>query len=162
MYMISGKVIKFIKHTTESWWAELKSGGKSLTEEKIQRGIFQADALSPLLFIIAMMPHNYRLKKYTSWYKLHKSQEKNNQMYMDDIKLFAKNEKELKILIQAVRIYSHNIGMEFGIEKCATLIMKSGKRHMTERIELPNQEKIRTLGEKGNRQILGNIGSRHH
>ena len=27
-------------------------------------------------------------------------------MYMDDIKLFAKNEKELETLIQAVRIYS--------------------------------------------------------
>ena len=26
--------------------------------------------------------------------------------------------------------------------------MKSGKRHMTERMELPNQGKIRTLGEK--------------
>ena len=27
-------------------------------------------------------------------------------MYMDDIKLFAKNEKELETLIHAVRIYS--------------------------------------------------------
>ena len=37
--------------------------------------------------------------------------------------------------------------MEFGIEKCAMLVMKSGKRHMTDEIELPNQDKIRTLGE---------------
>ena len=40
-------------------------------------------------------------------------------MYMDDIKQFAKEEKELETLIQAVRIYSQDIGMEFGIEKCA-------------------------------------------
>ena len=40
-------------------------------------------------------------------------------MYMDDITLFAKNEKELETLIRAVRIYSQDIGMEFGIEKCA-------------------------------------------
>ena len=45
--------------------------------------------------------------------------------------------------------------MEFGIEKCATLIMKSGKRHMTERVELPNQEKIRMLGEKETYKYLG-------
>ena len=38
-------------------------------------------------------------------------------MYMDDIKHFAKNEKELETLIRTVRIYSHDIGMEFGIEK---------------------------------------------
>ena len=30
-------------------------------------------------------------------------------MYMDDIKLFAKNEKEVKNLIQTVRIYSQDI-----------------------------------------------------
>ena len=59
-------------------------------------------------------------------------------MYIDDIKLFTKNEKELETLIQAVRIYSEDIGTEFDIEKCAMLIMKSGKRHMTEGIELPN------------------------
>ena len=46
-------------------------------------------------------------------------------MHMNNIKLFAKNEKELEILIQAVRIYSEDIGMEFAIEKCAMLIMKS-------------------------------------
>ena len=48
-------------------------------------------------------------------------------MYMDDIKLFAKNEKELKI--HAVRIYSQDIGMEFGFEKCAMFVIKGGKRH---------------------------------
>ena len=51
---------------------------------------------------------------------------------MDDIKLFTKNEKELKTLIQTVRIYSQDIGMEHGIEKCAKLIMKSGKQQITE------------------------------
>ena len=69
-------------------------------------------------------------------------------MYMDDIKLFAKNKKELKTLIQVVRIYSDDIGMEFDVEKCAMLIIKNGKRQMMEGIELPNQGKIRTHGEK--------------
>ena len=68
-------------------------------------------------------------------------------MYMDAIKLFAKNEKELETLIHAVRIYSHDIRMEFGIEKYATLLMKRGKQHMPDGIELPNQDKFRTFGE---------------
>ena len=33
-------------------------------------------------------------------------------MYMDN-KLFSKNEKEMENLIQAVRIYSQDLGMEF-------------------------------------------------
>ena len=69
-------------------------------------------------------------------------------MYIDDIKLFAKNKKELETLIQSVRIYSQLIGMDFGREKCTMFVMKSGKRHITERIELPNQVVIGTLGEK--------------
>ena len=76
-------------------------------------------------------------------------------MYMDDIKLFAKNEKELETLIHAVRIYSQDIGMEFGIGKCAMLVMKSGKRHMTDGMELPNHDEIRTLGENETYKYLG-------
>ena len=37
-------------------------------------------------------------------------------------------------------------GIKFGIENCAILIMRSGKRQRMEGIELPNQEQIRTLG----------------
>ena len=37
--------------------------------------------------------------------------------------------------------------MEFGREKCAMLVMKSGKRHMADGMELPNHEEIRTLRE---------------
>ena len=61
---------------------------------------------------------------------------------------FAKIEKELETLIHAERICSQETGMEFSIEKCTMLIMKSWKRHMTHGIELPNQENIRTFGEK--------------
>ena len=76
-------------------------------------------------------------------------------MYMDDIKLFAKNEKELKALIHALRIYSQNIGMEFGKEKCAILVTKSGKRHLTDGMEQPNQDTIRTFVENETYKYLG-------
>ena len=36
-------------------------------------------------------------------------------MYIDDIKVFTNNKKELETLIQTIRIYSHDIGMEFSI-----------------------------------------------
>ena len=109
---------------------ELTAGGRSLAETKIQRGIFQGDALSPLLFISSVMPLNHILWKCIAGYKLSRSQEKiNHLMYMDDIKLFAKNEKDLEALIDAVRIYNQDIGMGFSIEKYAMIVMKSGKWH---------------------------------
>ena len=45
--------------------------------------------------------------------------------------------------------------MEFSMEKYAMLVIKSGKRHLTDGMELPNQDKIRTLGEKETYKYLG-------
>ena len=92
-----------------------------------------------------MMPINHIFRKY----KLSKSQEKiNHVINVDELQLFAKDEKELEILKQTMRIYSQYTGMEFGIEKCAGFVMKSGKWHMTEGVELPNQVKFSKLGIK--------------
>ena len=94
------------------------------------------------------MPLDHIHRKYTAGYKLSRSQEKiSHVMYMDDIKLFAKNEKGLETLIHTVRIYSQDIGMEFCIKKLGMRVMKSGKRHRTDGMELPNQDKIRKVGE---------------
>ena len=89
-----------MEKTMKTWRVGLTAGGRSLTEAKIQRSIFQRDARPPLLFIIAMMQLNHILRKCTAGYKLSISQKRiNHLMYMDDIKLFAKNEKELETLI---------------------------------------------------------------
>ena len=45
--------------------------------------------------------------------------------------------------------------MEFGTEKCAMLVMKSGKRHLTDGIELPYHDKIRALEENETYKYLG-------
>ena len=47
--------------------------------------------------------------------------------------------------------------MEFSIEKCPMLVIKSDKRHLTDRMELPNQDKIRILGEKETYKYLGKL-----
>ena len=97
MYKISHEVINFIEKTMKTLWVELTAGGGSLAEATIQRAIIQGDALSLLLCIIAKMPLNHLLRKFTSGYKLSKSQEKiNHRMYIDDIKLFEKTKKKWK------------------------------------------------------------------
>ena len=66
MYKIPDQVVQFIEKTMKTWRVELITGGKSLAEVKIQRGIFQGDVLSSLLFVIAMMPLNHILRKWTA------------------------------------------------------------------------------------------------
>ena len=128
MDKIYDEVIKFIENAMKNWWVELTAEGKSLTEVKIQEGNFQGDALSPLLPVIVMMPLNHIFKKCIGVYKPIESQEMINHItYMNDMKPFDKNEVELETLIQTLGIYSDDIEMLFGIEKCAMLIMRSGK-----------------------------------
>ena len=38
---------------------------------------------------------------------------------MDDLKLYSKTEEEIKSLLDTVDIFSADIGMSFGIGKCA-------------------------------------------
>ena len=45
--------------------------------------------------------------------------------------------------------------MEFAREKCAMLVMKSGNLLITDGMELLNQDKITTLGEKETYKYLG-------
>ena len=79
----------------KNWSVELTAGGKSLAEVKMQSAIFQGDALSQSLFIIAMMSLNHIHRKCIGGYKLDNLQENINHLitYMEDIILFAKNEK---------------------------------------------------------------------
>ena len=47
--------------------------------------------------------------------------------FMDDLRVYGKNMKDLDSLIETTRTYSKDIGMEFGISKCAMLEMNAVK-----------------------------------
>ena len=57
-----------------------------------------------------------------------------------------KNEKELETLIQTIRIYNQDKGMEFSIQKGVMMIRKLGERKTMGEIELADQENIKILG----------------
>ena len=44
--------------------------------------------------------------------------------FMDDLKFYSQSEKGLDSLVQTIRVFSEDMGMEFGIEKCAMLVME--------------------------------------
>ena len=63
--------------------------------------------------------------------------------------------KGLESLVQAVRVLSEDIGMEFGIEKCAILVMDKGKIVKSVGIELPDGKVIKLLQEGESYKYLG-------
>ena len=65
-----------------------------------------------MLFVIAMIP-------LTLTFLRNDQIRINHLLFMNDLKLYGKNEREIESLVQTVRIYSEYIAVEFGIQKCA-------------------------------------------
>ena len=64
---------------------------------------------------------------------------------MDDLNLHANSEGEWDSLIQTVMSFSADVGMVFGLDKWAELVLKRGKMVWTERIELPHGKRMREV-----------------
>ena len=82
---------------------------------------------------------------------------------MDNLKLYASNEESLESLIQTVRVFSNDIMMEFGVEKCTVLTMKKGKMANSDGIALANKTAMKGLKE-GDSYKYGTqaYGTKHH
>ena len=51
--------------------------------------------------------------------------------YMDDLKLYGKNDGELEGLLSTVKMFSDDIDMEFGLDKCAKATLIRGELKST-------------------------------
>ena len=156
MFGVAENVKDLLINSMKEWSTMLTSCGEEIGEVKFSRGIFQGDSLSPLMFVIAMIPLTLVLRKMKASYKFSSNGEQiNHLMFMDDIKLYAKNESGLDALVQSVRVISNDIGMEFGVEKCAMLVIKRGKVVESNGIDLPNNETIKSIHEENGNKYLG-------
>ena len=79
----------------------------------------------------------------------------NHLLFMDDLKLYAKNEKGLESLVQTVRIFSDDTDTEFSINKCAALVLKRGKITKFDVISLPDGRLMKGLFEGAGYKYLG-------
>ena len=127
MVGITDNVVNLFENSKETLRTELIACNKSLGEVDIRRGIFQGDSFSPLLFFIFFIPLSIILSKTGLGYVISQNQKLNHLLFMDGLKLYAKSERELNSLIQTMRIFSDDVGMVFGLDKCAVLVLKRGK-----------------------------------
>ena len=139
-----------LKGSMKSWGTILTANGEELGEVSIRRGIFQGDSLSPLLFIVAMIPLTLLLRREAMGYKLGQEGRKiNHLLFMDDLKLYGRDEEEIKKLCAVVHKFSKDIGMEFGMDKCAVLEIKSGVQVSCNGIVLPDDKTMQEVEPEG-------------
>ena len=139
---------KQIKHSLsesiKAWMVDLTCNNQSLGGVDINQGIFLGDSLSALLFALCLIPSIVILRKSEFAYKVLSNKE-DKLLFMDDLKLHAKNEKGLVPFVQRVQIFTDNTGMFFGINNCATLDLEKGKITEFDEILLPDGRVMKRL-----------------
>ncbi len=137
LYKIPPKLIDIIEKLMKKWRLRMTAYGESdlvtTGPIEVKRGIFQGDSLSPLLFCIGLNPLSQALEEdKVNGYKTKGEQFVNHLLYMDDIKIYTKNEKSLNQLLKKIETITNDIGMEFGLDKCKTIHLKKGKQQNTQ------------------------------
>ena len=69
MFGIENNVEDLLNNSMKSWKLELNASGKTLGEVDIRKGIFQGDSLSPLLFVLYMVPLTWLLRRVKAGYE---------------------------------------------------------------------------------------------
>ena len=148
MLGIADNVRSFLEKSMKKRKLLLTSNGLDLCEVDVNRDIFQGDSLSPLIFVICMIPLSFLLRKVKASYEWGRKEFKlNHLLFMDDLKLFGKRDDQIDSLVQTVLTFSEDIGMEFGLKKCGVVTLKKGKLVKFDGIHLPNQEIIKEVDE---------------
>ena len=150
MFGVAISVRSVISKSMKHWNTELNAGQSRLGNVKIKRGIFQGDSLSPLLFVMTMIPLTLMLRKTNIFYEVRKKGKRiNHLLFMDDLKLFAKNADQIDSLVNRVRIFSEDIKMEFGLSKCGVLTIKRGKVVESDGLCMPDGTMMKNIEEGG-------------
>ena len=133
------KIKHFLSESMKAWSMDLTCNNKPLGGVDIKQGVFQGDSLSCLVFVVYLITLTVILHKSESADQFSRNKEKIHHLFlMDDLRLYARNEKGLESLVQTVHFFSDDIDMEFGIDKCATLILKRGEITKSDGISLPD------------------------
>ena len=70
IFGVASNVTKLLENSMKGWRMELSSGGVRLGDVNISHGIFQGDSLSPLLFVLSLIPLTLVLRKVKASYDL--------------------------------------------------------------------------------------------
>ena len=150
MFGIAENVRNFLGKSMEHLSLSLTSNGEVLGEVDVKRGIFQRDSLSPVLFVLSMIPLSLILRKVNICYEWGKKEYKwNHLLFIDDLKLFSKSESQIETLVGTVPVFSTDIGIEFGLKKCGVLAIKRGKIVKCNGILLPNGDVMKEVDKEG-------------
>ena len=152
MVGVAQNIITLIENSMANWKTVLASNQEALGAVDIKRGILQGDSLSPLLFVI--------INTTIADFKGHNTRKNegckiNYLLFMDDLKPYGKNSTQIDSPLQTVWSYSQDIGMKFGIDKCAAPQPERGRLVRSEGLELSDGESMKEVDQEDYKYLAG-------
>ena len=74
---------------------------------------------------------------------------------MDDLKIYAKDDIEMEKLLQTAKTFSDEIGMEFGLDKCAKATFKHEKMVNSTNEVFSDNTVVKELDQESTHKYLG-------
>lgn len=166
IYKVSLPIRQFLDCAMHKWQTviNIKTQQGCLETESIniRRGIFQGDSLSALWFCLALNPLSNALNTSKYGFDLKSTEHTktlSHLLYMDDLKIYAGTERKLKQLIKLVEVFTTDVKMEFGLDKCRTLSFKKGSIELNE-VEMEQGEAIEAMDRGDTYKYLGMLQSK--
>ena len=93
-------IVNLLNETMKNWKTNLICSNTYLGAVKINRGIFQGDLMSPLLFVASLLPLTVVLRKMKQGHSFGKGKIKlNHLLFMGDLKLYGGSQPDIDSLI---------------------------------------------------------------
>ena len=169
MHRIHNSLINFIKSAMKTWRITLEvntsNGKEKIGAIKVNRVILQGDSFCVRLFPLALNPIAWYLRS-TEGYTLSHAPNQNitNLLFVDDLKSYHRSEQKATVVLSKLKMMFKDIGLEWGINKCAAVHIKRGRLKTSGNNTMPTYDdaSIPLIGDQDHYNFLGRLQNTQH
>lgn len=104
LYKVADNVRNFLQARMLVWKTVVTLNGEPLGCVNMQQEIFQGDSLSPLLFVMCLLPLSIVLRRLHKGFMV-SGMVISHLLYLDDLKLYSRSEADMSTLVNTFRIF---------------------------------------------------------
>ena len=160
LHRINSRIISLIESKLRAWKITLEvttdQGPTHIGPIDVNRGILQGDSFCVQLFTMCLNPIAWYIRG-TEGYSISKDKNRKvtHNLFVDDLKTYHKSQSKATLITNTVKGMFEDIGLSWGLQKCAAVRIKKGKIMQSSELPLTSGDNIPVLGEDDYNKFLG-------